>query len=197
MTESTLPRWSVRLDAVRPHGFGDLLPLIADSLRLIEQADAFLGPYNAKQRGPTATFYHPPEKETLRQMIRQGRINDFAYHAFLNSLVRFCETTKGTRALPLPHPSTIHSIQLPQPAFELRSGPGGSTMVHIAGVKEPIEVRGLRDLDGIKFIIVRPKLSKLGTASADKWEVLFFRQPLGYIPTWVDSDLNPRYSGKF
>jgi hypothetical protein len=130
-------------------------------------------------------------------MVKQGSMNYFSYQALLQSVIRFCETTKGNRALPHPHPSSIHSIQLPQPAFELKTGKGGDTMVHIAGVVEPIVVRGLRNPDEVKFIIVRPKLSQLGTASATKWEVLFFRQALGYIPDWLDSMLNPRHSGKF
>lgn len=70
-------------------------------------------------------------------------------------------------------------------------------MIEIIGVPEPIEVRGLRMPDEVKFIIVRPKLSALGTASAKNWEVLFFRQPIGYIPDWADSNLNPRFSGRF
>lgn len=196
MDETNLPRWSVRLDATRPAtdpGFSDLIPLVAHNFKMVAQAAEFLGPYNARQR--SATRYTAPDKETLRQLIRQGGVNDFSYFAFLNSLVRFCETTKGMRALPTPHPSVIHSIQLPQPAFELHSASGGDTMVQIAGTKVPLIVRGLRQPDEVKFIIVRPKLSTLGTASAKNWEVLFFRQALGYIPDWVDSNLNPRFSG--
>jgi len=196
MTETSLPRWSVRLDAERPHGFGDLLPVVAQHFRTHEALSNFLGPYNARQRSSSLP-YRAPEKETLEQMVKQGSMNYFSYQALLQSVIRFCETTKGNRALPHPHPSSIHSIQLPQPAFELKTGKGGDTMVHIAGVVEPIVVRGLRNPDEVKFIIVRPKLSQLGTASATKWEVLFFRQALGYIPDWLDSMLNPRYSGKF
>lgn len=194
--ETTLPQWSVRLDASRPAtdpGFTDLLPLVAHNFKMLAQAAEFLGPYNARQR--SAARYTPPSKETLRELIKQGGVNDFSYFAFINALVRFCENTKGMRALPTPHPSVIHSIQLPQPAFELHAGPGGDTMVSVAGAEVPLIVKGLRKPDEIKFIIVRPKLSKLGTASANNWEILFFRQALGYIPDWVDSHLNPRYSG--
>lgn len=121
-------------------------------------------------------------------------MNDFSYSAFLNSIIRFCESHKGLRALPAPHPSTIHSIQLPLPAFELKTY-GGETAVNIMGAEAPLIVKGLRDPDSVKFIIARPKLSQLGTASAKNWEVLFYRQALGYIPDWTDSSLNPRYSG--
>lgn len=197
MTESTLPRWSVRLDAHRPPeepGFSDLLPLIAHHYRLHTQAVDFLGPYNSRQRsGPGP--YLPPSREQLREVIRQGAVNDFTYQAFISSLIRFCEVTKGTRALPTPHPSVIHSIQLPLPAFELQPGHSGDTIIQLIGLEVPLLVKGLRQAGDVKLIIVRPKLSKLGTASARNWEVLFFRQPLGYIPDWVDTHLNPRYAG--
>jgi len=195
--ETTLPRWSVRLDATRPAtdpGFTDLIPVVGHHYNLHAQATEFLGPYNARQRSRSGT-YMAPLKEDLRQVVRQGGVNDFSYQAFLGSLVRFCEQTKGTRALPTPHPSVIHSIQLPLPAFELRSSSTGDTMVQLIGVEIPLLVKGLRGPDEVKFIIVRPKLSKLGTASARDWEVLFFRQSLGYVPDWVDTNLNPRYSG--
>lgn len=196
MIESNLPRWSVRLDAQRAHGFTDLVPVIAHHYRAHEAAERFLGPYNARQRSSDFP-YRAPDIETLQQMIKQGSMNYFSYQAMLNSLVRFCEATKGNKGLPTPHPSSIHSIQLPQPAFELKAGTGGDTIVSIAGVSEPLKVQGLRQIEEIKFIIVRPKLSQLGTASASNWEVLFFRQALGYIPEWTDSNLNPKYSGVF
>ncbi len=192
MIETSLPKWVARLDAQRPHGFHDLIQVVNSHFRVTEQAAKVLGPYNARQRN-TGSIYVPPDKDMLRQLIKQGGMNDFSYQSMLTSLVRFCETTKGMRGLPEPHPSTIHSIQLP--AFGLSAGPAGSTMVELSCSAEPIQVKGLRNANTIKFIIVRPKLSKLGTASANNWEVLFFDQAHGYIPDWVDSHLNPRYSG--
>lgn len=194
--ETSLPRWKVRLDASRPAsdpGFSDLIPLVAHHYKLHAQAVDFLGPYNAKQRG--AKMYMAPSKEQLKAVIRQGPVNDFTYQAFINSLVRFCEKTKGTRALPTPHPSVIHSIQLPVPAFALTPGQKDGTIVQLMGIEVPLIVHGLRQPDDIKFVIVRPKLSKLGTASAKNWEVLFFHEPHGYLPEWVDTYLNPRFSG--
>lgn len=197
--ETTLPRWAVRLDAARPPtepGFHDLIPLVGHHYKLHTQAVEFLGPYNAKQRGPNRA-YLAPSRDQLKQVIRQGPVNDFTYSAFIASLERFCEATKGTRALPTPHPSVIHSIQLPLPAFELTHAGAGDTMVKLIGVEVPLLVKGLRSPADVRFIIVRPKLSKLGTASAKEWEVLFFNQAMGYIPDWVDTQLNPRYAGVF
>jgi hypothetical protein len=196
MNQSTLPRWSVRLDAVRPstnHGFDDLLPIVNSHYRVHESVNEFLGPYNARQRGSQYP-YQPPERETLKQVIRQNGMNDFSYGAFLNSIIRFCEQHKGLRAIPSPHPSTIHSIQLPIPAFDLKTK-GPETEVHVIGIDAPLIVRSLREPDTVKFIIIRPKLSQLGTASVKNWEILVYRQALGYIPDWADSQLNPRYSG--
>ena len=183
---------------MRPQGsldFSDLLPIVTAHYRVHVDVETFLGPYNARQRSSSLP-YRPPDKETLSQMIKQGGMNDFSYSALLNNVIRFCEQHKGLRAVPTPHPSTIHSIQLPLPAFELQQQ-GDETTVRIIGADKPLVVKGLRDLDSVKFIIVRPKLSQLGTASAKNWEVLFYRTQVGYIPDWADSQLNPRYSGVF
>ena len=196
MIETSLPRWSVRLDAIREHGFSDLIPIVNQHYRAHEAAEKFLGPYNARQRNSSMP-YRAPDKETLQQLIPSNGMNTFSYAAYINSIIRFCEQTKGTRGLPTPHPSTIHSIQLPLPAFELSSAGGGEIDVNVISVRDSIRVKGLRLPDEIKFIIVRPKLSQLGTASAKNWEILFYRQALGYIPDWADSQLNPGYSGKF
>ena len=198
MIESTLPRWSVRLDAANTAGtFADFIPVVTSHFRAHDAIEKFLGPYNARQRA-SAMPYRAPTRELLEQMIRQGSMNYFSYQALLNGVIRFCESTKGNRGLPTPHPSTIHSIQLPQPAFEFERGQNSDdTIIKVTGVPSNLIVRGLRNPAEIQFIIVRPKLSQLGTASAKNWEVLFYRQALGYIPEWVDSQLNPRYSGKF
>lgn len=192
-----IPRWSVRLDASRAtNNFSDLISIVNHHFGVHQAMDEFLGPYNAQQRSSKYP-YQAPDKEALKGIIQQNGMNDFSYSAYLNSVIKFCEQHKGQRALPAPHPSIIHSIQLPLPAFELEGEQGGETEVHVAGAEEPLRVKGLRDADTVKFIIVRPKLSQLGTASVKNWEVLFYRHPIGYIPDWVDSQLNPRYSGCF
>lgn len=189
-----LPRWSARLDAVRETtDFSDLLSIVGHHFRVYADAEAFLGPYNARQRGKK--LYAPPTKEELRAAIKQGGMNDVSYFQFINSLVRFCEQTKGTRALPTPHPSTIHSIQLPQPAFQFeRTDENGKMALTVPGA-EPVYTATVRSPEQVRFIIVRPKMSKLGTAAVKNWEVLLFNQNHGYIPTWADTAINPRWSG--
>lgn len=198
MTETITPRWDVKRDAFRQYGFGDLIPVLNHQYHTYESLYAFLGPYNARQRS-SGLPYLAPDKNQLRVNVRQGGMNEFAYEAMLAATIQFCERTKGLRGLPEPHPSTIHSIQLPQQAFELKpAGPNG-TILRIAGVDEPITLPHIAGAahSTFKFAIVRPKLSKLGTASASSWEVLLFRTPYGYIPDWTDSMINPRWSGRY
>ncbi len=195
MTE--LPRWAVRLNVSRPiNDYSDLLETVAKHYRVYAAAEAYISPYNARQRA--REIYTAPTREELRSAIKQGGMNDFSYTAFLSSLIKFCENTKGLRALPMPHPSTIHSIQIPEPAFSIAGvADKASNFTHqllIPGA-EPIFLNGVRNPETIRFVIVRPKLSKLGTASAKEWECLLFTHNHGYIPHWVDSNLNPRWSG--
>lgn len=194
-SERTLPKWSVRLDAQSQFGFNDLFPIMSSCYRAHENIEKFLGPYNARQRNSTLP-YQSPDRETLKQLVPQGRMNDFSYIAMINSIIRFCEDTKGQRAIPTPHPSVIHSIQLPDPAFELETLKNNDTMVSILGSDRTYKISGLRNAKSFKFLIIRPKLGQLGTASGKNWEMLFFHEPYGYIPDWCDSSINPRWAGK-
>jgi hypothetical protein len=198
MDETNLPRWSARLDVARPPaepGFTDIASFLPHHYRLHQQAVDFLGPYNAKQRAVINGTYVAPSKDQLKQVIKQGGVNDFTYQAFIGALERFCYQTRGKRALPTPHPSVIHSIQLPLPAFELQQVKGGTTIINVIGIKVPLLVKEVKNPSDFKFLILRPKLSKLGTPSIRNWEALFFKNSLGYIPEWVDTNLNPRWSG--
>ena len=70
-----LPRWTVRLDAVRDRtDFSDLLMVVAHHFKVYQAAEEFLGPYNARQRGKK--IYTPPSKDELRAAIKQGGMND-------------------------------------------------------------------------------------------------------------------------
>lgn len=186
------PRFTVRLNATRTTpDYTDLLSVVTSHYRTLVSAEAFLGPYNARQRSNQG--YISPSRELLQSSIKQGGMNEITYMAFISSLIRFCESTKGQRALPHPHPSTIHSIQLPQPAFEIKQVEKKHEVL-IPGCKS-LFVQGLRNPENIKFIIVRPKMGSVGTSSAKDWEIMFFNQNYGYIPTWTDSTVNPRYVG--
>lgn len=194
-----LPRWTVRLNASRPiTDYSDLLSAVGHHFRMYASAEAFIAPYNARQR--SKSFYTPPTREEIKAAVKQGHVNDSSYYAFIAALIKWCEQTKGMRALPNPHPSTLHSIQVPQPAFELKAVEQEGTMAtHQLTLPNaaPIFLNGVRNPEQIKFVIVRPKLSRLGTPSAKEWEALLFNMNHGYIPNWADSNLNPRWSGIF
>lgn len=196
--ETDLPKWSLRLEVFRPAdepGFTDIASFLPHHYRLHQEAVDFLGPYNAKQRAVVNGTYVAPSRDQLKRAVRQGRVNDFTYQAFINSLEKFCYQTQGKKALPTPHPSVIHSIQLPLPAFELQQVESGTTIINVIGVKVPFLVKEVKNPSDFKFLILRPKLSKLGTPSIRNWEVMLFKNNLGYIPGWVDTTLNPRWSG--
>ena len=192
------PQWRARLNLIRETTeYADLLSIVSHHFRMYSSAEAFLGPYNAQQR--SNLIYVPPSREQLHELVKQGSVNNITYAAFLASLMRFCEHTKGTRALPAPHPSTVHSIQLPEPAFSLTQAPTGSRIASheltIPGA-EPVYVQGVRNTDSVKFVIVRPKLGRNGSPMVREWEVLLFDSNFGYLPTWTDSSMNPRWSGR-
>jgi hypothetical protein len=192
-----LPRWVARVDATRTvTDYSDLLLLVARHLSMFSSAETYLGPYNARQRQTTSkVFYTSPSREELRQIVKSCGVNEITYSAFLSSLIRFCDETKGLRALPLPHPSTLHSIQLPQGTFEISTKDGVSEL-SVMGGSSPITLKGLRNPGQYKFIVLRPKLARSGTPSAKNWEALLFTQNLGYVPMWVDSMINPRWAGQ-
>jgi hypothetical protein len=192
-----LPRWVARLNVARPQtDYTDLLQLVSQHYRVYASAESFLGPYNARARN--AKMYWPPSRDELKAAVKQHGMNDFSYLALISNLIKFCERTKGMRALPTPHPSTVHSIQVPEPAFTLRSNTTCSKMgtheLTLSGV-EPVFLSGVRNPDQVKFVILRPKLSRLGTPSAKEWEVMLFNQNHGYIPNWTDSTLNTKWVG--
>lgn len=196
MNESTLPRWNVRLDAFSEDGFNSLSNLVYHHFKVYECLEKFLGPYNARQRASSFP-YKPPSKEQLESAVKTGHMNYFSYTNLINNTIRFCEINKGMKCLPAPHPTTIHSIQLGQPAFEITDGENGDKIISIAGLNETITVKKLLAPQDFKFIIIRPRLSKLGTPSANNWEVLFFKAPFGYIVEWCDSNVNPRWAGTY
>jgi hypothetical protein len=187
----------------------DLGHLVASTYYMYVDGEKFLSPWNAKANN-AKTIYYPPSKEDLENAIPRRSINEISRNAFIMGLIRFCKDHKGMKQLPTPHPSTHHSIHYPGSSFSIRRVPEEVTLfglarpiknsveITLAGVQAPIFVTGLKiNPDSVKYLIVRPKLSKLGTASGKYWEILFFQRNMGYIVDHTDSSMNPRYSGKF
>lgn len=170
----------------------ELAPLMSEFYSLQVSIEAFIGPWNARQRD-TGTYVAPTLQE-LREGIPEGRMGRDMHNAVVGALAKFCEATQGMVGVPAPHPSTIHSIQIPLGFFELTQR-GSQATLRISGIADSIQLSGVRKLPEIKFLILRPKLNNVGTASNKNWEVLLFADDHQYIPHWADSTMNPRYSG--
>ena len=138
--------------------------------------------------------YAAPERAVLLECIQRRSLNEIVYLGLIGSLIRFCENTRGLRALPTPHPSVISSIQFPEGTFEFSKN---GAVLEVSGADEPINIRApIKNYQTVKHVILRAKLSKLGTPSASNWEVLGFKRSFGFIPDWTDSIVNPRYVGQ-
>ena len=193
-----LPYFDQRLEAFRPDhlDFSDLSGLVNSHYKVAVDIEKYIGPYNARQRNSQFP-YAAPTREDINNSIKSGGMNSATFSLYVTNLIKFCEQTKGMRGLPQPHPSTIHSIQAPESTFSLTPKSNGITMIELMGATSPIFVKGLRNVSAYRFLIVKQRIGKLGTASIKKWDVLFFKQPIGYIPHWVDTTLNTKFSGIF
>jgi hypothetical protein len=185
---------------------------VAAYYELYERGYKFMGPWISRQSGNSFTL--PPDTATIANCVGKPRsvIHTFAYNAFIESLHKFAANTKGRKQLIYPDASTHHSAQFPRGTFSIEkmtedvklagynraNNEGPLHKISIFGTPEAIYVPRLKlNCDDIGFIIVRPKLGKLGTASAINWEVLFYKTPHGYLIDHVDSHLNTRYAGTF
>jgi hypothetical protein len=214
MSEHLTPRWAAKHDLYRTAqypDFGDLLRVVTAYYELYYRAAEFVAPYVSRQASSHLPFM-PPEKDELRSAIGKVRpqLSARAHSAFLEAVCAHIAKSKGRRTMITPNPTTHHSAQFPSGTFNLkkvvdktdiqlhrRQALGELHELTVFGGDAPVYIEGLKlPTETIQFIIVRPKLGKLGTASVDRWEALFYRQSLGYLVDHVDSDLNPRYSGK-
>lgn len=217
MAEQAMPRWAARLDVLRPldhHSFDDLGRIVATYYEMYSRVSAFLGPWNAKQVGSTFP-YQAPEREQLRQVLGKPRpwVSDRAHTALIEAAVNFCTATKGRRQLVTPSPVTHHSAQFARSAFSVRTVGDTMNFYRAPGTRVPDAIKVCWELqlagassaiyvenaplkpEDVGFIILRPRLGKLGTPNLSRWEVLLYRQSLGYLIEHVDSEMNPRYCG--
>lgn len=189
------PRWAARCDARRVSGdYSELLRVVASSYEMYEKGYRVLSPWINRTRD--ASFAIPPDKQTLAQATKpRSVIHHTVHNSFVDSLYDFAVKSKGKRQMINPDPATHHSAQFVKGTFTIKQV-NHLTQVHLHGCSEPLIVNGFQLLpESVSFIIVRPKLGKLGTASVTNWEVLFFKQPLGFQIDHVDSNLNPRWAG--
>lgn len=196
--ERESPRWNARCDLIRPlNNYDDLLRVVSAYYEMYEKGARYLAPYMSRQNSSQFPFL-PPDKDQVKEGVGKVRnvIHPVIYNSYLNELINFATKWKGKRALIQPHQTTHHSAQFSEGTFHIKKV-GSKHEITVFGVDEPFYVDRLQlTPEQVKFIIIRPKLGKLGTASVLKWEVLFFKNNFNYLIDHVDSDLNPTYAGR-
>lgn len=189
-------RWAARCDARTESGdYNDFLRAVASSYEMYDKGYRILSPWISRSRD--ATLAIPPDKQTLANATKpRSNVSHLVHTSFVDALYDFALQSKGKRQMINPDPATHHSAQFVKGTFRLEANGGYETHVYLHGCSEPLIVSGLQlSRESVSFIIVRPKLGKLGTASATNWEVLFFKQSLGFQIDHADSNLNPRWAG--
>lgn len=207
-------QWAQRSDAFRSENvrvFDDVFNVIDGTFRAYSKITEVLGPYNAKQMGRDFP-YVPPTKEYIMNSVKRAPrgLSEFIFNAMVMSSVKFCTVHKGKKQLATPHPSTHHSAHFPDGTFKISYLTTNLPKIYknqnqnfsakmlaeikVDGINNPIYVENLKERN-YKYLIIRPKLGKLGTASAIHWEALFYTQNFGFLIDHCDSNLNPRYSG--
>lgn len=202
-----------KIDAFRTTmEFTDLLRIVAGHYDMYSKAVEIVGPVISKQFG--AMIFVPPNKEELDRQISGRGVASRTKSAFIDSLVNHLVKTKGKKALIYPSPTTHHSAQFPSGTFSISKVDNSAGKIELKDIKYPrakqkilfkIELAGADaplyveklpiPIDQINFLIIRPKLGKLGTSSVNKWEVLFYKKRYNYIVDHIDSTLNPRFAG--
>lgn len=202
MSEIILPRWSSRHDVRRADGeksFSDLAAVVVNNYYFYTLLYEALAPYEARQRahdeeGNRLPYTSPSESYMRANLRRPSFISVAQYEGAIRGSIAFAKINKGQFALPVPHPTTIHSIQLPKGSFTITKN-GRNHDVKIDGCRATFTAQKLERPDRIKFMVLRPRSHSSGTPDLDNWELLTFDEDHGYIPLWVDSTANPRFAG--
>lgn len=202
MSEIILPRWNSRHDIRRTDNrrdFTDLASVMVNNYYFYTLLYEAVAPYEARQRDfdeeGNRVPYVAPTPEYIRTNLRKPSfISEAQYEGAIRGVVEFCKQNKGVFALPVPHPTTIHSIQLPKGSFEINKV-GRNFEVKVAGCRNSFTASHMEKPEKIKFMVMRPRSHSSGTPNLDQWELLTFSEDHGYIPLWVDSTANPRFAG--
>jgi hypothetical protein len=204
---------AIRLDAHRPaesNDWEDAGTVVAATFLVHKLIFEALAPYNSKQHSNNKP-YIPPSMEFLRMAVKRqpSAINDLTYNNMLQAIKKFSEDHKGCKQLAYPDPVTIHSAHFPEGTFKISEvelnewleiagdrpyRPSSCHKFEFSGLGKPVYVENYRP-DNHKYVILRPKLSKLGVPLMHNWEALFYKKNFGYYVDRVDAELNPRYAG--
>lgn len=204
--------YDARLNAYRSTSdFTDVLSQIAMQFDLYMKIVEIVGPWISKQNGNG--HFLPLTTDLLKERITRSSVNPRTYSAMMEATYQFMKTTQGKRALALPHPTTHHSAQFRSGLFSLTAVSDKIKLRDDGKLRDPrakllkLEITGCEPLyvenvsginpESINFVIIRPKLGKLGSPNISKWEVLLYKRDPGHLIDHVDSDLNPRWAGKF
>jgi hypothetical protein len=211
MEEQDVVRWTAKHDAFRETtDFSDLMIIVASYYEMYSKATSYIGPWISRQLG--GTMFIPPDKEEIKRALGKERasISYRARNAFIDSLLKFLMQTKGKKTLIMPSPSSHHSAQFQGGTFNIsqvsqpnlrdeqavRKKAKTIHSIEFFGAAAPVYIENLSlPVDKINFVILRPKLGKLGTPSSNRWEVLLYSKPHSYLIDHVDSHLSPRYAG--
>ena len=177
--------------------YTDLLKIVASNYEMYERGYNLISPWISRQVDSIVPIM-PPSAVEISASLGKPRacIHPKNAAAYSEALSKFAlEAKKTRRQLIHPNPSTHHSAQFAKGTFSIeRLGTGYK--LQIFGCSDNIIVKDVKiKLEGCQFIIIKPKLGKLGTASINRWEVLFFQDNHGYLINHTDSDLNPRFAG--
>jgi len=203
--------YSAKCAVVRPTlEFSDLLKIVAAHFDMYSRAATFAGPWIARQ---SSSMFLVPDREQVKAALGPERAGVCfrARSAFIDALLSFMQEHKGKKTLITPNPSTHHSAQFPAGTFEISLDPhppalvddrgprkksGPVHKIEFAGSPSPVWVENLQlTPEQVKFIILRPRMGRLGTASVNRWEVLVFKSAHGWLIEHADSMHNPRFSG--
>lgn len=203
---------AIRIDALRPpsHSWEDAYSAVTGTFLMHKLIFEALSPYNSKQLGNNKP-YVPPSLDYLKMVVKRKpkAMSQITFDNMLFAVRRFAEEHKTNKQLAYPDPVTLHSAHFPEGTFSISEirveewlkivgvRPYLPSSVHkfsFTCIDQPIYAENYRP-DNHKYIILRPKLSKLGVPMLANWEMLFFKKNHGFFLDRVDAEINPRYAG--
>ena len=194
-----------RLNILRPDRvrFDDLANLVVGTFYTYRSLETYLSPIISKSFD-SAAMITPEEIGAL--VKKHPNMSPIMFSKMLEAAASFCNRNKGSRKLPLADPKTHRSAHYKQGLFEiepfdlktwLEMKPmernykvNSVARVFIDGIADPIYVENLR-IDNYKYMIIRPKLSKMYNIS-NNWEALFFKSSFDYHIDHIDLDYQPK-----
>lgn len=198
-----------RVDALRPiSDFSDAMQQVSAHFTMYTKTVEVVRPWVQRQVGKEHFFPMPIDE--VKAVANCAGLCVRTVNAFAESVYEFMRKNKTSRTFIIPHPSTHRSAQYSSGMFTversaetvvLRDQKGGvktvknPLIVSFGGLK-PFYLDSRVDPKRVKFIILRPKLGKLGTPTVDKWEMLLFDVNHKYLADHTDAEIDTRWVGR-